>query len=77
MQTTESERLVSRETFTQIAKNTQDHAKQLAENALDQLAAALDNGKSEALVNYLAVMARFYRYSWNNLLLIALQECVT
>jgi hypothetical protein len=49
----------------------------LAEDALDKLAAALESGKSEALINYLAVMARFRRYSWNNCLLIALQECVT
>lgn len=55
----------------------QNLAKQLAENALDQLADALACGKSETLLNYLAVMARFHRYSWNNLLLIALQECVT
>ncbi len=52
----------------------QNLAKQLAENALDQLADALANGKSETLLNYLAVMARFRRYSWNNLLLIALQR---
>jgi hypothetical protein len=46
----------------------------LAEDALDKLAAALESGKSEALLNYLAVMARFRRYSWNNCLLIALQR---
>lgn len=75
MHATQSEQLVSRETSTQVQpKGTHDHAKQLAENALDQLAAALESGKSEALINYLAVMARFHRYSWNNCLLIALQR---
>ena len=56
------------------AQPKQNLAKQLAENALDQLADALACGKSETLLNYLAVMARFHRYSWNNLLLIALQR---
>lgn len=75
MQLIESEALVSRGTQEEVKpKSTQNHAKQLAENALDQLAAALENGKSEALVNYLTVMARFHRYSWNNCLLIALQR---
>lgn len=75
MQTIESEQLVSRETRPEVKpRDTQNNAKQLAENALDQLAVALESGKSEALVNYLAVMARFHRYSWNNCLLIALQR---
>ena len=56
------------------AQPKQNLAKQLAENALDQLADALACGKSETLLNYLAVMARFHKYSWNNLLLIALQR---
>ena len=55
-------------------RNIRDHAKELAEDGLNKLAAALESGKSEALVNYLAVMARFHRYSWNNCLLIALQR---
>ena len=56
------------------AQPKQNLAKQLAENALDQLADALANGKSENLLRYLAVMARFHKYSWSNLLLIALQR---
>jgi antirestriction protein ArdC len=75
MQMIDSERVVSRETITEAqTKGTNNHAKQLAEDALDKLAAALENGKSEGLINYLAVMARFRRYSWNNCLLIALQR---
>ena len=52
----------------------QNLAQQLAENALDQLADALAGGKSETLLHYLSVMARFHRYSWTNLLLIATQR---
>ena len=78
MQATESEQVVSRGTSSAQSQQTvNNHAKQLAEDALGKLAAALESGKSEALVNYLAVMARFHRYSWNNCLLIAMQECVT
>ena len=50
-----------------------EQAKQLTEQALDQLIQALETGKSEALKAYLATMSRFYRYSWGNLLLIAFQ----
>ena len=75
MQAIESEQLVSRETIPQRQTNaTQNHARQLADNALDQLAAALESGKSETLLSYLRVMSRFHRYSWNNCLLIALQR---
>lgn len=35
---------------------------------------ALEAGNSEALTNYLSVMARFHQYSWNNCLLISLQR---
>ena len=48
-----------------------EQAKQLTEQALDQLIQALEAGKSEALQTYLATMSRFHRYSWGNLLLIA------
>jgi len=50
-----------------------EQAKQLTEQALDQLIQALEAGKSEALKTYLATMSRFHRYSWGNLLLIAFQ----
>jgi len=50
-----------------------EQAKQLTEQALDQLIQALEAGKSEALKAYLATMSRFHKYSWGNLLLIAFQ----
>ena len=75
MQTIEIEQVVSRETTSAEGKNViNNHAKQLAEDALGKLAAALESGQSEALTNYLAVMARFRSYSANNCLLIALQR---
>ena len=75
MQTAESKVVVSRETNQAHSEKTgNNHARQLAEDGLNKLAAALESGKSEALVNYLSVMSRFHRYSWNNCLLIALQR---
>ena len=47
-----------------------EQAKQLSESALDRLMAALDQGQSAVLRQYLAVMSRFRRYSWGNVLLI-------
>jgi len=41
-----------------------EQAKQLTEQALDQLIQALEVGKSEALKTYLATMSRFHKYSW-------------
>lgn len=52
----------------------QDQAKQLADEALNKLAAALEQGQSETLRAYLAVMSRFHQYSWGNALLIASQR---
>ena len=49
---------------------TTEQAKQLSENALNRLLAALERGQSEALQQYLAVMSRFRKYSWTNVLLI-------
>ena len=51
-----------------------EDAKSLAESALDTLAVQLESGHSESLVAYLASMARFHRYSANNVLLIHLQR---
>lgn len=53
---------------------TQNRSSELATDALNSLIKALEAGDSEALTNYLSVMARFHRYSWNNCLLIALQR---
>jgi hypothetical protein len=41
-----------------------EQAKQLSETALDRLMAALEQGQSAALKQYLAVMSRFRKYSW-------------
>lgn len=48
--------------------------RKVSEEALEQLATALDQGKSEALKKYLGVMARFRQYSLGNLMLIARQN---
>ena len=52
----------------------QNRGAELASEALNTLIKDLEAGKSEALKNYLSVMARFHQYSWNNCLLIALQR---
>jgi hypothetical protein len=49
---------------------TTEQAKQLSENALNRMMAALEQGHSAALKRYLAVMSRFRKYSWTNCLLI-------
>jgi len=51
-----------------------EDAKALAESALDALAAQLEAGHSACLAAYLASMARFHRYSANNILLIHVQR---
>jgi antirestriction protein ArdC len=51
-----------------------DQAKQIASNAIEQLRQALEAGHSEKLTQYLAAMARFRRYSWGNVMLIASQK---
>ncbi len=44
------------------------------ESAYEELSKALEAGKSETLVEYLSMCARFHRYSFNNCVLIALQR---
>lgn len=51
-----------------------EQAKQIASNAIEQLRQALEAGQSEPLKEYLAAMARFRRYSWGNVMLIASQK---
>ena len=51
-----------------------EQAKQIASNAIEQLRQALEAGYSERLKDYLAAMARFRRYSWGNIMLIASQK---
>jgi hypothetical protein len=53
---------------------TTEQAKQLSEDAIARLMQALEQGQSDALKNYLAVMSRFHRYSWGNCLLIYSQR---
>lgn len=49
-------------------------AKQLADQALDDLASALAQGNSARLTAFLDTMARFHRYSATNLMLILTQR---
>jgi len=49
-------------------------AKQLIENALNSLTESLENGRSDELKKYLQTMSRFHKYSFHNIMLIALQK---
>ena len=51
-----------------------DDAKQLVTDGLAELNQALASGTSETLTRYLAVMSRFYRYSFGNVMLILMQR---
>jgi antirestriction protein ArdC len=51
-----------------------DAIKTLTTDALDKLAALLDEGQSERLSALLKTMARFHKYSWHNVFLIAAQR---
>lgn len=51
-----------------------EEAKKIADNALEQLSAALKAGKSEQLTRYLSMLARLHRYSFGNVLMIADQR---
>jgi N-terminal domain of anti-restriction factor ArdC len=51
-----------------------EQAKQIASNAIEQLRQALEAGQSEKLKEYLTAIARFHRYSWHNVVLIASQK---
>ena len=51
-----------------------DEAKQLADNAIEDLRRSLEAGHSDTLVNYLTVMSKFHNYSWNNCILIGVQR---
>jgi len=48
--------------------------RKMASRAIDELALALDDGHSESLRKYLAMLARFTRYSIGNVILIGLQR---
>jgi len=51
-----------------------EEVKQITNKALEDLAASLESGHSEALTAYLKTMALFSKYSLNNLFLIARQQ---
>ena len=51
-----------------------EQAKQIASSAIEQLIQALEAGHSQRLREYLAAIARFHRYSWHNIMLIASQK---
>ena len=51
-----------------------EQVKQVADKALEQLINALEQGRSATLTRYLAAMARFHRYSFNNVMLIYTQR---
>lgn len=51
-----------------------EEAMKLAENATEQLLAALERGHSDALTAYLVTLGRFHNYSFGNVMLIAMQK---
>src|ERR1700739_652424 len=51
-----------------------EQIKDITEKATEQLVAALQQGRSEALSSYLKAIGRFHRYSLHNVLLIASQK---
>lgn len=51
-----------------------EEATKRSDDALAQLAKALSQGKSEALVQYLDTISRFHQYSFRNCILIAVQK---
>ena len=53
---------------------TADALKKITTDALDTLAALLDEGHSDQLTALLKTMARFHKYSWHNVALIASQR---
>ena len=53
---------------------TADALKKITTDALDSLAALLDEGRSDQLAALLKTMARFHKYSWHNVALIASQR---
>lgn len=51
-----------------------EQARTISKNALDELAAVLERGKSDDFLEYLATLARFHRYSPRNVMLIRHQR---
>lgn len=53
---------------------TKQAARSITEQALCDLAQQLEQGHSETLVTFLDTLAKFHRYSFNNVMLIAMQR---
>ncbi len=51
-----------------------EEVQERVESAYEELVKALEAGKSETLVQYLTMCARFHQYSFNNCILIYLQK---
>lgn len=51
-----------------------EEAMEVTDKGLDELIAALEQGKSERLLEHLAFQAKFHHYSFGNCMLIALQK---
>jgi len=51
-----------------------EHVQRMIDTALDRLAEALEQGQSDTLKAYLEMLGRFHRYSFGNVLLIAMQR---
>ena len=51
-----------------------ENIKQVTNQAIQQLITALNEGRSETLMQYLAAIGRFHRYSLRNVMLIASQK---
>jgi hypothetical protein len=51
-----------------------ENIKKITNQAIEQLVAALNQGRSESLTQYLAAIGRFHRYSLRNVMLIASQR---
>jgi hypothetical protein len=51
-----------------------EQIKQITNKAIEQLIAALNEGRTETLTQYLAAIGRFHRYSLRNVMLIASQK---
>src|ERR1700680_222000 len=51
-----------------------EEIKQITNKAIEQLIAAVNEGRSEMLTQYLAAIGRFHRYSPRNVMLIASQK---
>lgn len=51
-----------------------EEAQQVSSQAIDELVQALEQGKSDKLLEYLAMLSKFHQYSFGNCLLIAIQR---